>query len=130
MKTLHLNLKRKWFDMFLQEIKKDEYRAIKLHNVSLLFDWKQSGMSRETFTRSLIEDDHFLKAYAQELLKEYDAICFSNGYAKNRDQFVIELNGVAIIKEGKPEWGATPGEKTFALRTGEILSGNVMGYEF
>ena len=130
MKILHLNLQHKWFIMFLQEIKKDEYREIKLHNVSLLFNWKESGMSRETFTRSLIQDDHFLKVYAQELLKEYDAICFSNGYATDRDQFIIELKGVAIIKEGKPEWGGIPGEKTFALRTGEILSGNVMGYEF
>jgi len=124
MRTLHLNLSRQWFELFLRGVKKDEYREIKLHNVSLLFDWKESGMSRERFTQSLIDDDHFLKVYAQELLKKYDAICFSNGYAKDRDQFVIEFKQTAIINQALPEWGGKPGEKVFAIRTGEILSVN------
>lgn len=29
MKTLHLNLKKKWFDMILSSEKKEEYREIK-----------------------------------------------------------------------------------------------------
>ena len=124
MKTLHLNLERKWFEMILKEIKKDEYREIKPHYVSLLFDYKQSGMHRDRFTSSLMEDDHFLKVYAQELIKNYDTITFSNGYAIDRDWFVIEFRFLAIINIAMPEWGGKPGEKTFALNMGKILSVN------
>ena len=31
MKALHLNLKRKWFDMILSGYKKEEYREIKAY---------------------------------------------------------------------------------------------------
>ena len=124
MKTLHLNRKREWFELILKGIKFDEYREIKLHNISLLFNWKESGMSRERFTSSLIDDDHFLKVYAKEFVKKYDTITFSNGYAKDRDFFVIQFKDLTIINQAKVEWGGKPGEKTFALRTGEILSVN------
>jgi hypothetical protein len=39
-KTLHLNLKRKWFDMILSGEKKEEYREIKKHWVKQLLDFK------------------------------------------------------------------------------------------
>lgn len=122
--TLHLNVTREWFEMTLKGIKKDEYRDIKPHYISLLFDWKQTGMHRERFLKSLLEDDHFLKVYAQELIKDYKTITFSNGYATDRDWFVIEFKALTIIKEGKKEWGGKYGEKTFALRMGEIISVN------
>jgi hypothetical protein len=46
-------------------------------------------------------------------------ICFSNGYAKNRPQFTVELKGISI-GTGKPEWGAIEGKQYFVLELGEI----------
>ena len=98
-KTLHLNLKRKWFDMIKSGDKKEEYRKLSEYwNIRL-------GMS------DLIEyPEHY----------EFDSVTFSNGYAKDRDQFEIELKGIEI-KEGNPSWGAIPGKKYFVLELGKIL---------
>jgi hypothetical protein len=51
--------------------------------------------------------------------KPFTHICFSNGYAKNRPQFTIELKGISI-GTGKPEWGAIEGKQYFVLQLGEI----------
>jgi len=52
--------------------------------------------------------------------KKFDTITFSNGYAKDRPQFEIELKGIKIKKE-KCRWGIVPGEAYFILKLGEIL---------
>lgn len=54
--------------------------------------------------------------------RHYDTVTFSNGYAKDRDQFVIEWKGLEVGK-GNPEWGA-PGYPVFKIKLGEILSDN------
>lgn len=104
MKTLHLNLKRKWFDMILSGVKKEEYRELKTYWFRQLF---------KDFDNSM----HTLDDYD---FKEFDTITFSNGYTKNRPQFVIELKSIEI-KQGNKEWGAEPNEKYFVLSLGEII---------
>lgn len=64
MKTLHLTLKKKWFDMILFAIKKEEYREIKPYWIKRL-----EG-------------------------KSYDDILFKNGYSKNSPYFRIQCKGV------------------------------------
>ena len=93
--TLHLNLHKKWFDMILSGVKKEEYREMKPYfNLKFL----ASG-------------------------KKYDTITFSNGYAKNRRQFVIELqaiqNGLGI-----ENWGAPLGVRVWILKLGNFVSHN------
>ena len=116
MKTLHLNLKRKWFDMIISGEKKEEYREIKESIVSLLFDWKDSGLTREQFTRACINKEEFIWIYVKHYTKP---VTFSNGYAKDRDQFIIAWNSLDI-GEGKPEWGAEKGKNYFVLELGEL----------
>ena len=65
MKTLHLTLKKKWFDMILSGIKKEEYREIKPY-----WDSRLSG-------------------------KNFDRIEFMNGYGKKAPRFEIELKNIA-----------------------------------
>ncbi len=101
MKTLHLNLKRKWFDMILSGEKTEEYR-----DMSDYWDIRL-GMSE------LLE--------YPELTHNFKTVTFSNGYAKKRPQFVIELKRI-IIGEGKPEWGAELGKKYFILELGKIIA--------
>jgi len=45
MKTLHLNLKRKWFDMILSGDKDEEYREIKPHWANILISNDRDYMS-------------------------------------------------------------------------------------
>ena len=100
MNTLHLNLKRKWFDMILARIKPEEYRAL-----------------TEYWEKRLVE---FITDQYTEW-KDYDTITFSNGYSKDRDQFVIELKAIEI-RTGHKEWGAEEGQEYFVLSLGNIIS--------
>lgn len=64
MNTLHLTLKKQWFDMILSGAKTEEYREIKPY-----------------WTKRLLG-------------KSYDNVCFRNGYASNAPQFTIELKSI------------------------------------
>lgn len=109
--VLHLNLKKKWFDMILSGEKKEEYREMSAY-------WKRffSGMfyinSTERLATVTIKDIKYLPKNI--------TICFSNGYAKNRRQFFIELESIHIRK-GRPEWGAEPGKYYFVLSLGKKI---------
>lgn len=102
LKTLHLNLKKKWFDMIFARIKKEEYRD--------LTSYWETRLANFIFDQ-LVE------------WKDFDSITFSNGYAKNRRQFEIELCGIDI-REGNPEWGAEKGKEYFVLELGNIIRSN------
>jgi len=94
METLHLNLKKKWFDMILSGKKKEEYRSLSDY-------WK---------TR-------FQKVRA-ECLK---TITFSNGYSKDRRQMVVKIKYISI-RCGIAEWGAEPDIVYFVSHLGDVLS--------
>lgn len=64
MSTLHLTLKKQWFDMILSDEKTEEYREIKSY-------WTKRFYS-----------------------KKYHYICFRNGYTSNAPQFTIELKNI------------------------------------
>lgn len=99
---LHLNLKKKWFDMILFGEKKEEYREI-----------------TDYWVRRLC----FKKAAERYAIRHFDSIVFSNGYAKNRPQFEIELKNI-VVAGGKAEWGAENGKNYFVLKLGEIITNN------
>ncbi len=114
-KTLHLNLKKCWFDMIQSGYKKEEYRAIKKHWIRQLIN-KQFSWDCST-----VEDiEMHLTCCANAFFKKFNTITFSNGYAKDRDQFVIELKSIEI-NTGNVDWGAVEGEKYFVLKLGEII---------
>lgn len=94
--------------MILEGEKLEEYRDLKEYYYKKLFiDWSVSKWS--------ITDYDF---------KDFDTITFSHGYAKNRRQFVIELEGIEIDK-GRTEWGAESGKYYFVLKLGDIISKNM-----
>lgn len=135
MRTLHLNLKRKWFKMIFNGQKPEEYREIKEHWAVQLLDTSKITFHGHRFesVRSLL---NILTGYCNSsrssaveygidsgyfFFKEFETITFSNGYSTERPQFEIELKGIEI-REGNPEWGAQPGKKYFVLKLGEILN--------
>ena len=144
MKNLHLNLHKKWFDMILSGEKKEEYREVNPYWAYRLINkiskngvnkiqskhwWhgylgrhgKDSNRSFYYFgSRDKESIDFIIDNYG---FKDYKTITFSNGYSKNRRQFVIELLSIRV-DNGKSEWGALENKKYFILQLGNIISSN------
>jgi|GEM_PF-462827 len=100
---LHLNLRKKWFDLIHSGQKKEEYREIKP-------SWNR------------IFNGDTIKIKGKRYHYSDVTICFSNGMAKDRPQFFIECKGLTI-GSGRKEWGAVPGEEYYVLKLGKkILS--------
>ncbi|RKD96752.1 hypothetical protein [Marinifilum flexuosum] len=95
-KTLHLNLKKQWFELIKSGEKKEEYREISEY-------W----------------NNRFASMLCDFEMSEVKTITFSNGYSKDRPQFEIELKGI-FIREGKEEWGAEPNKKYYVLKLGKL----------
>ncbi len=81
--------------------KTEEYRDIKESIVSLLFDWKRSGLTRKKFTEKLKSNNK--KWIWGIYLKEFNNIQFFRGYSKNRKMMIIEHNWITIDFP-KREW--------------------------
>lgn len=116
-KTLHLNLKKKWFDMILSGEKKEEYREIKPYWEKRFCFAYCSYLGYQGHASSIYKNLFISDVTNSHLI--VDTITFSNGYSKNRPQFEIEFKGFEI-KEGKQEWGAEKGKKYFVLKLGKI----------
>jgi len=93
MKTIHLNLTSKWYDMIHSGEKREEYRELSQYWIVRLSNAIKRGATTVTF---------------------------SNGMHKNRRQMVIEKKGIAIGK-GKEKWGAAPGKVYFKIQLGEKI---------
>jgi hypothetical protein len=53
----------------------------------------------------------------------YTTITFSNGYAKSRKQFVVELKAIQD-GFGISNWGAPPGVRVWIIKLGNVISAN------
>lgn len=101
MKTLHLVLKHKWYDMIESGEKKEEYRAV-----------------TQYWMRRLIEDVYEYEeedACCRVCYADYDRVCFHRGYTSTTMTFIIESIDTG---KGKPEWGA-PDKPVFIIKLGE-----------
>ena len=126
MKTLHLNLIKKWFDMIFSGVKEEEYRDItpywcsKFLLVICPITEKFVHYPRSWWTKQLWLSNHNIDEVVNNLesglfkYKEFDTITFSNGMTPPVPRFEIKFSGIEI-KEGKPEWGAIEGKKYFTL---------------
>lgn len=100
-KILHLNLKRKWFDMILSGDKKEEYREIKPYWNRIFQNGKIKIKGRYYHPSDVI-------------------ISFANGYKEDRPQFFIECKNL-VVRGGKWYWGAEENEQYYVLVLGDIL---------
>jgi hypothetical protein len=98
MKTLHLTLKKKWFEMIASGEKTEEYREPKDYWMRRLQKNSSLGMITKTF----------------------DLVTFKNGYSKNASRMTFKCNHICT-GEGRPEWGAEPGVKYFVIKLGERI---------
>lgn len=140
MKTLHLTLKKKWFDMTLSGEKTEEYREINMYWITRLLNCKKevfcygAGM----ITNPIIHDiellglmnlygrncnfDSYMKTARKNIYKQFDITHLYNGGSPSvkYPNFIVEQLNISI-GEGKPEWGAEPGKLYFVIKHGKIL---------
>lgn len=121
MKTLHLTLKKKWFDMIDTGGKMEEYREIKPYWIKRLVNPKMmidNGVPEEGWRDFLISLDERTFAWIRNT---FQAVIARNGYSSNAPQWTRDFEGITI-KEGNPQWGAEPGKKYFVIKLGERIS--------
>ena len=128
MYKLNLTLKKKWFDMILLGEKKEEYRKIKDY-WARRFIVCDNEMGPQSWDEMLNDMNSPYKNHNNptELirffgckLKQFDTICFKNGYRKDVPAFDIEIKYFQI-KTGIEEWGGEPDKYYFTFGLGGIL---------
>jgi len=97
---LHLNLKKKWFDMVSSGEKKVEYREVKPY-------WDKVFQGNKVTIGGVAYDPGEV------------AICFSNGYSKDRKQIVVKLEYLRV-GPGLSNWGAEQGKLYYCLGLGKV----------
>lgn len=125
MKTLHLVLKAKWYDMIASGEKKEEYREIKPYWKKRLIDCK--GLSayyeacyQEIMERRLIRRQiRPPKDICHSFPRGYTHVRFSRGYS-NKHTMTFEVNDIYTGK-GRPEWGAPENEEVFIIKLGDRI---------
>ena len=105
MKTLKLTLKKKWFDMILFGMKKEEYREVKRY-------WIQRLCNEIEFENN---------SSWEAVFKKYDFVEFTNGYNSKSPQVTLEWKGLEI-RTGNTDWGAIDGEDYFVIKLGSEVS--------
>lgn len=100
---LTLNLKKKWFDMIQSGEKTEEYRELNSY-----WGTRINNMIRESGRNTLMG---FSNAYL------CDELVFCLGYPRKDDHSkrIVVKNARVRIGEGKPQWGAKPGETYFII---------------
>jgi len=110
MKTLHLTLKKKWFDMILSGEKKEEYREIKPH-------WTKRLTT--CLATCGIKDCNKCGARMNVWSQNYDRVEFRNGYSPDSPTIIVKCHGIDR-GVGNPAWGA-PKYPVFIIHLGEII---------
>lgn len=124
-RTLHLVLKRKWWDMIESGEKPEEYRSFTRHWFSRLVDCarikdadlatRYFGYDGKTPNLDQVRDD-----FDGEWLtfRNYDAVCFHRGYTNVT--MLYEFKGTSI-GYGNPAWGAPTDKEVFIIKLGKRI---------
>ena len=123
-KTLHLVLKRKWWDMIASGEKKEEYREICPYWANRLLDdhpLPVKGYWDSVIPRHLSQRTKY--PYINTLIfwygtRGYEQVCFHLGYTKTTMTYAID--GIDE-RTGREEWGAEPNREYFVIKLGERI---------
>lgn len=102
MKTLHLTLKKKWYDMIESGEKSEEYREIKPYWTNRFY--KIRGADK----------------LGPHYICWFDRVVFKNGYSKTARSMEFECLEI-LVGPGKFEWGALRNESYFVIKLGNKL---------
>ena len=113
-----LPIKKKWYDMILFGLKKEEYREIKPYYIvrfMKMLGYKNINKHSAFIFIGDAEDhkgdfNHFPPI----------SVTFRNGYSNSSPSFAVKCR--IAISEGKAEWGARQGTTYFVLKIDEIIN--------
>ena len=118
-KTLHLVLKRKWWDMIASGEKKEEYRDANHYWAIRLLDRQYRWYSQNIdYPNDFIDWLCFRLTHNDIAFRSYENVCFHLGYTNTTMTFLIAYFALSM---GKEEWGAEPGRYYFTIKLGERI---------
>ena len=115
MKTLHLVLIGKWYDMISSGEKTEEYRALTPYWCNRLVHRYGIDYWKSVFKHN--SENMMINKHISYGVGYYDAVCFHRGYTNTTMSFEYEA---LDIDKGKQEWGA-PKEPVFIIKLGKRL---------
>ncbi len=121
--TLHLTIKKKWFDMIQSGEKSEEYRELNMFWAKRLCARIQTPTGYLSPINSVLLGES-LDGWRKftggcKPFNEYQAVLFANGgHFGNVPKHTREFKGIEI-REGRHEWGAEPGKKYFVIKLGK-----------
>jgi hypothetical protein len=131
-KILDLPLKKEWYEMIENGIKKEEYRDIKPYWCNRLLGGTSYGI--KDYWQSVLESTfEAVKEHGERIpdsynlhhlliwqygTRDYTHVRFRYGYTKRT--MLFELDKITIGK-GKTEWGAPADKEVFILKLGKRL---------
>ena len=120
-KTLHLVLKRKWWDMIASGEKKEEYRDVCHYWAIRLLDNKYRWYSLNTdYPKDFLGwiREH-LNHRADIQFRQFEKVCFHLGYTNNTMTFKITSMNVMYGDVCRQDWGAEPNKYYLVIKLGE-----------
>ena len=122
-KTLHLVLKRKWWDMIANGEKKEEYREVCHYWATRLLKKQYTLCSYEHNDVCNFELGQCLRRKLDntDAYKEFDRVCFHKGYTNTTMTFMIKSVVYRISELCYEEWGAEPNKYYFVIKLGERI---------
>ncbi|MDP2643702.1 MAG: hypothetical protein Q8P24_02065 [Desulfobacterales bacterium] len=123
-KVLHLNLKKKWFDMIQSGGKKEEYREVTTYWAQRFlcavrpFEWRVWQEIIESMKDPYFGFEDLMSYYGVEY-RGFEVICFRNGYRPDARSFQVEITSFDI-KCGRVEWGAEMERFYFVFALGKV----------
>ena len=123
-KTLHLVLKRKWWDMIASGEKMEEYREVCHYWATRLLDEQYRWYSQNIdYPNDFIDWMCFRLTNNDIAFRSYENVCFHLGYTNNTMIFNIVKMFIGIGTEScKEEWGAEPNKHYFIIKLGERIA--------
>ena len=119
-KTLHLVLKRKWWNMIASGKKKEEYRDANHYWAIRLLDRQYRWYSQNIdYPNDFIDWLCFRLTHNDITFRSYENVCFHLGYTNNTITFKITSMNVMYGEVCRQEWGAEPNKYYFVIKLGE-----------
>lgn len=125
MKTLHLVLKSKWYDMIVSGEKKEEYREIKpywekrLLDYKKLSEWAEKNIMLLRLRQVFFPGRTAIENVCRDFPRGYTHVCFHKGYSSVIMTF--KVMGIEM-GAGNPEWGAPTDRPVFIIKLGDRVS--------
>ena len=127
-KTLHLVLKRKWYDMIDSGIKTEEYREIKPYWEKRLLDYKSLSDYVDKNYKAMLWYEFICHGSIQPHIDDaphhfprgYKKVVFRLGYQRNAPSMTFEVRDICFGK-GRPEWGAPTDKEVFIIKLGKRI---------